>query len=125
MLKWSLLSYAPPFVTAIDVLIHAATTLENIPEGLAQGITTEAVIRRLEAGEKFCILDVREPEEVAASPLPFQDTKVIALGELRGCWQEPPTDALIVKVCGLGIRGYEAARMLLGKEVHQVSENHN
>jgi len=24
------LAYAPPFATAIDVLIHAATTLENI-----------------------------------------------------------------------------------------------
>ena len=63
MLKWSLLSYEPPFATAIDVLIHAATTLENIREGLAQGITTEAVIRRLEAGEKLCILNVREPKK--------------------------------------------------------------
>lgn len=115
------LAYAPPFATAIDVLIHAATTLENIRLGLAQGITAESVVKRLNAGEKLCILDVREPEEVNASPLPFEGTKVIALGELRERWQEVPTDSLIVTVCGLGIRGYEAVRMLLGKEVRQVA----
>ncbi|HBP65627.1 MAG TPA: pyridine nucleotide-disulfide oxidoreductase [Desulfosporosinus sp.] len=115
------LAYAPPFATAIDLLIHAATTLENLRLGVAQGITAEAVLKRLEAGEKFCILDIREPDEVAANPLSLEGTKVIALGELRERWEEVPTDSLIVTVCGLGIRGYEAARMLLGKGVSQVA----
>lgn len=89
--------------------------------GLAKGITVEAVLRRLQAGEKLTILDVREPEEVDASPLPIEGTIVIGLGELRERWEEIPTDSLIVAVCGLGIRGYEAARMLQGKEVGQVA----
>lgn len=47
------LAYASPFATAIDVLIHAATTLENICLGLVQGITADAVVKRLNAGEKL------------------------------------------------------------------------
>ncbi|HEY8909421.1 MAG TPA: FAD-dependent oxidoreductase [Desulfosporosinus sp.] len=115
------LAYAPQFATAIDILIHAATTLENLRLGVAKGITAEAVVSRLQTGEKLCILDIREPNEVAASPLALEGTKVIALGELRERWQEIPTDSLIVTVCGLGIRGYEAACMLQGKGISQVA----
>ena len=115
------LAYAPQFATAIDVLIHAATTLENMRLGVAKGITAEAVVSRLQAGEKLCILDIREPEEVAANPLSIEGTKVIALGVLRERWREVPTDSLIVTVCGLGIRGYEAACMLQAKGISQVA----
>ena len=115
------LAYAPQFATAIDVLIHAATTLENMRLGVAQGITVEAVARRLEAGEKLCILDIREPDEVAANPLSIEGTMVIRLGELRERWKELPRDSFIVTVCGLGIRGYDAACMLQGKGVSQVA----
>lgn len=115
------LAYAPPFATAIDVLIHAATTLENMRLGVAQGITAEDIVSRLQAGEKFCILDIREPDEVAANPLALEGTMVIGLGELRERWKEIPRDSLIVTVCGLGIRGYEAACMLQGKGVSQVA----
>jgi len=115
------LAYAPPFATAIDVLIHAATTLENMRLGVAHGITAEAVVSRLQAGEKLCILDIREPDEVAANPLALEGTIVIALGELRERWKEIPTGSLIVTVCGLGIRGYEAACMLQGKGVSHVA----
>jgi len=114
------LAYAPPFATAIDVLIHAATTLENMRLGVAQGITAEAVVSRLQAGEKLCLLDVREPDEVASYPLPIKGTMVIRLGELRDRWQEVPRDSLVVTVCGLGIRGYEAACILKGKGMSQV-----
>lgn len=115
------LAYAPPFATAIDVLIHAATTLENMRLGVAHGITAEAVVSRLQGGEKLCLLDVREPDEVAANPLSIKGTIVITLGELRERWKEVPKDSLVVTVCGLGIRGYEAACMLEGKGVNQVA----
>lgn len=115
------LAYAPPFATAIDVLIHAATTLENMRLGVAKGITAEVVVSRLQAGEKLCLLDVREPEEVAANPLSIEGSMVITLGELRERWKEVPKDSLVVTVCGLGIRGYEAACMLEGKGANQVA----
>lgn len=110
-----------PFATAIDVLIHAATTLENIRLGVAEGITAEAVVRRLQAGEKLCLLDVRELEEVGASPLSIEGTMVITLGELRDRWEEIPKDIPVITVCGLGIRGYEAACMLRGRGLSQVT----
>ncbi|WP_242947488.1 FAD-dependent oxidoreductase [Desulfosporosinus lacus] len=115
------LAYAPPFATAIDVLIHAATTQENMRLGLAKGITAETVQKRLQAGERLYILDDRELEEVEASPLPIEGTVVISLGELRDRWEEIQTDSLIVTVCGLGIRGYEAACMLKGKGLKEVA----
>ncbi|MCO1600331.1 hypothetical protein [Desulfosporosinus nitroreducens] len=46
----------PPFATAIDVLIHAATTLENMRLGLAKGITAETVQKRLQASENCIFL---------------------------------------------------------------------
>lgn len=61
-------------------------------------------MRRLEAGEKLCLLDVREADEVAANPLPIEGTKVITFGELRDHWEEIPKDCPIITVCGLGIR---------------------
>ncbi|MDA8224052.1 FAD-dependent oxidoreductase [Desulfosporosinus sp.] len=115
------LAYAPPFATAIDVLIHAATTLENMRQGIALGITAENVTKRLAAGEKLCILDIREPDEVMANPLSLDGTMVIGLGELRERWEEIPRDSLIVTVCGLGIRGYEATCMLQSKGISQVA----
>ena len=115
------LAYAPPFATAIDVLIHAATTLENIRLGVAEGITAEAVEKRLQAGEKLCLLDVRESDEVEASPLSIEGTKVISLGELKDRWEELPNDIPIITVCGLGIRAYEAACLLRGKGLGPVT----
>ncbi|MDO0821419.1 hypothetical protein M8H41_00905 [Desulfosporosinus nitroreducens] len=67
------------------------------------------------------MLDVRELEEVEASPLTIEGTVVISLGELRDRWEEIQTDSLIVTVCGLGIRGYEAACMLQGKGLKEVA----
>lgn len=115
------LAYAPPFATAIDVLIHAATTLENMRQGFVHGITAEAVVRRLQAGEKLCFVDVREFEEVAANPFPIEGTMIIPLGKLRENLKDIPMDSLIVTVCELGTRGYEAACLLQGKGIHQVA----
>ncbi|MCO5386719.1 MAG: hypothetical protein NHB14_14160 [Desulfosporosinus sp.] len=40
---------------------------------------------------------------------------------MRDRWEEIQTDSLIVTVCGLGIRGYEAACMLQGKGLKEVA----
>ncbi|SPF37439.1 putative sulfurtransferase [Candidatus Desulfosporosinus infrequens] len=47
-----------------------------------------------------------------ANPLSIEGIKVITLGELKHSWEEIPKDCLIITVCGLGIRGNEAACML-------------
>ena len=115
------LGYAPPFATAIDVLIHAANTLENKRQGLVQGITPERVLQHLAAREEICFVDVREPEEVGANPLPVEQVLTIPLGELRDRWVEVPMASRVVTLCELGIRGYEAACILKGKGRSQVA----
>lgn len=107
------LGYAPPFATAIDVLIHAATTLENKRHGLVSGITPAQVMQRLADGKKMWFLDVRERDEVKANPLPLDQVLTIPLGELRDrCCNTIPLSAPLVAVCELGIRSYEAACIL-------------
>lgn len=103
------------------MLIHAATTLENMRKGLVRGITAEAVVECLKAGEKLCFVDVREAEEVVANPFSIEGTKLIPLGELRDNLKNIPVDSLIITVCELGTRGYEAACLLQGKGFHQVA----
>jgi NADPH-dependent 2,4-dienoyl-CoA reductase/sulfur reductase-like enzyme/rhodanese-related sulfurtransferase len=115
------LGYAPPYATAIDVLIHAANTLENKRQGLIQGITPEIVLQRLAAREELCFIDVREPEEVEANPLSVGQVLTIPLGDLRERWAEIPRNARVITVCELGIRGYEAACILKGKGQNQVA----
>lgn len=115
------LGYAPPFSTAIDVLIHAANTLENKRQGLVQGITPEMILRYLADGKEIYFLDVREYEEVEANPLPLEGVMNIPLGELRQRWEEVPKASTVVTVCELGIRGYEAACILKGKGLKQMA----
>lgn len=93
------LAYAAPFATAIDVLIHAATTLENVRQGIRIRNHGARRYKTLRSREKLCILDIREPDEVAANPLTVNGTMVIGLGELRKRWEEIPRDSLIVTVC--------------------------
>lgn len=107
------LGYAPPFATAIDVLIHAATTLENKRRGLISGITPVEVLQRLAEDRKMWFLDVRERDEVKANPLPLNQVIAMPLGELRDrCCNIIPRSAPLVIVCELGIRSYEAACIL-------------
>ena len=115
------LGYAPPFATAIDVLIHAANTIQNKRQGIVQGITPEMVVQCLAAREKICFIDVREPDEVKVNPLHEEYVLTIPLGELRDRWVEVPKGLRVVTVCELGIRGYEAAGILKGKGQDQVA----
>jgi len=109
------LSYAPPFATAIDVLIHAANTWENKQKGVVETITPFELMEMLNRKENITLVDVREPEETKANPVQGANTVVIPLGELRKRYQEIPQDSHVITVCELGIRGYDAACFLQSK----------
>lgn len=104
------LSYAPPYSPAMDGLITAANVARNKRDGLMEGISAEAVQRKLDAGEDFVFLDVRSPQEHAAVRLP--KTTLIPLGALRKRLDEIPRDKEIVSFCQISLRGYEAALIL-------------
>jgi len=108
------LGYAPPFATAIDIVIHAANTLQNKREGIVPSLNAPEMVAELAAGQKYCFVDVREQDEVQANPLPLPDVLHIPLGELRGRWPDIPAEQTAITVCELGIRSYEAACILKG-----------
>lgn len=115
------LGYAPPFATAIDVLIHAANTLENKRLEVAKSISPFELLERMKKGEKIHWVDVREDEEVKANPLYGpDDITLIPLGELRNRYREIPNEGVVVTVCELGIRGYDAACFLRGRGFKDV-----
>lgn len=79
--------------------------------------------RRLAAGEKLTMIDVREAEEVAAGMIP--GALHIPLGELPGRLGEIPRTGEIIMICRSGQRsgsaceylqamGFDGARNLVG-----------
>ena len=104
------LSYAPPYSPAMDALITAANVARNKRDGLMEGISAEAVQRKLDAGEDFVFLDVRSPQEHAEVRLP--KAVLIPLGALRRRLDEIPRDKEIIAFCQISLRGYEAALIL-------------
>jgi len=113
------LGYAPPFSPPIDPLLTAAHVLQNKLEGFARGITSCEARARLEGGEVLA-LDVRTDDECFEAGLPYE-VEEIPLDELRERAGELPTDREILVVCKLGLRGYEAQRILRDLGFEKVS----
>ncbi|GAW91767.1 FAD-dependent oxidoreductase [Calderihabitans maritimus] len=114
------LGYAPPFATAIDLGISAANTLKNKTQGLAQGIGPIEFVEMLNSQEQFVILDVRTPEEADDRPLADDRVVHIPLYELRQRIGELPKERKIITLCELGVRAYEAVRILKGEKFNDV-----
>ncbi|MEW6663295.1 MAG: FAD-dependent oxidoreductase [Bacillota bacterium] len=104
--------YAPPFATAIDLSANAANTARNKLDGLVTGITGAQLMEKLAAGDDLLMVDVRLTEEVNSRRIPSEKTVYIPMGQLRDRLKELPKDNLLVTVCELGTRGYEAYRVL-------------
>jgi NADPH-dependent 2,4-dienoyl-CoA reductase/sulfur reductase-like enzyme/rhodanese-related sulfurtransferase len=106
--------YAPPYATAIDLTAAAANTARNKLDGLVTGITGAQLMEKLAAGEDLLLVDVRLTEEVNTRRIPSEKTVCVSMGQLRARLKELPKDKLLVLVCELGTRGYEAYRALEG-----------
>jgi len=104
------LSYAPPYSSAMDNLITAANVARNKLDGCMVGISPAEVYRMMKDKESVCLLDVRTLEEHEHLRLPR--STVIPLGALRERLAEVPREGLVVTLCDIGLRGYEAALIL-------------
>ncbi len=104
------LAYAPPYSAAMDNLIVAADILKNKLAGHARGISPREVKRKFDQKDDFLFLDVRSPAEHGEVGL--HGAKLIPLGLLREKLDELPRDQEIVTFCKLGLRGYEAQKIL-------------
>lgn len=114
------LGYAPPFSTAIDPVAHTANIIRNKMEGLAHGISSKDLKYKIDAGNDFVLLDVRNREEVEKRP--FNDPRVINIPnpELRERLDELPREGEIIIFCRTSVRAYEAERVLSSKGFRDV-----
>jgi NADPH-dependent 2,4-dienoyl-CoA reductase/sulfur reductase-like enzyme/rhodanese-related sulfurtransferase len=114
------LAYAPPYSPAIDPVITTAYVAKNKLEGLFNAIKAEEVKQMLQKGEDFLILDVRTEAEAKNMRINLSNVINIPLTELRNRVKELPRDRLIVVVCPLGLRAYEASRILISEGFNKV-----
>ncbi len=114
------LAYAPPFSTAIDLIIAAANMIRNKVDGLVKSISAVEFARMLKTDEEFTVVDVRTEKEFKARSVLDDRVINVPLSELRERFEELPDRLLLI--CQVGTRSYEAARFLMqkGKEVKVV-----
>jgi NADPH-dependent 2,4-dienoyl-CoA reductase/sulfur reductase-like enzyme/rhodanese-related sulfurtransferase len=104
------LGYAPPFAGPIDVLLTTAHIVQNKLDGFAVGLDPLAAQALFESGEAIPV-DARSDDEFFEVKLPFESTS-IPLGALREKGSELPKGKKLVGICKIGMRGYEAQRIL-------------
>ncbi|MBO4547785.1 MAG: FAD-dependent oxidoreductase, partial [Abditibacteriota bacterium] len=108
------LAYAPPFSSAKDPVNMAGFVAENILSGLVRIAEWDAPSARPDA----LLLDVREPAESLVRPIP--GSLQIPLGQLRTRLGELDKDAEYIVFCAVGVRAYNAARILMQNGFERV-----
>lgn len=103
------LAYAPPYSSAKDPVNMLGYTADNMINGKISTIQWHEIDALLEDNAYF--LDVREDFELATGSLP--KGKQIPLNQLRNRLIELPKDQTIYIYCQVGLRGYNAARVLM------------
>lgn len=109
-------AYAPPFSSAKDPVAIAGYVACNTLDGVMPVVTW----RELAAADrsKVCLVDVRTPEEYSLGTI---DGAVnIPLDDLRGRLGEIDRDSDVIVFCAVGLRGYLAQRILLGRGYRRV-----
>lgn len=109
-------AYAPPFSSAKDPVAIAGYVACNTLDGVMPVVTW----RELAAADRaeVCLVDVRTPEEYALGTI---DGAVnIPLDDLRGRLGEIDRESDVIVFCAVGLRGYLAQRILLGRGYRRV-----
>ncbi len=101
------LAYAPPYSSAKDPVNMAGFVGENVLSGKVVFASWDEV----EKNPNAVLLDVREDAERLAYSLP--KAVEIPLGQLRSRLNEIDRDREIITFCAIGIRSYNAARILM------------
>lgn len=104
-------AYAPPFSSAKDPVAIAGYVAANIISGAMRPIYW----RELEAlnRDKVLLIDTRTPAEFELGSI--EGAKNIPLDELRQRIDEIPQDKEVIVFCAVGLRGYLAQRILMGR----------
>lgn len=113
------LAYAPPYSSAKDPVNMLGFVAVNIIEGLVSFVDWKE-LEELEQSERddYIILDVTEDMERMAFQIP--NSCHIPLGQLRARMGELDKSKLIIPYCAIGVRSYNAARMLMNNGFEKV-----
>ncbi|WP_035054981.1 FAD-dependent oxidoreductase [Carnobacterium pleistocenium] len=103
------LAYAPPYSSAKDPVNMLGYTADNMMNQKVKTIQWHEVDALLDQNAYF--LDIREDFELATGSLP--NSTLIPLNQLRNRLDELPKDKTIYVYCQVGLRGYNAARILM------------
>lgn len=101
------LAYAPPYSSAKDPVNMAGFVADNLISGLVEFSTWDEA----ENNPDEVLLDVREDAELMAFSIP--NAEHIPLGQLRSRLNELDPSKEIVTFCAIGVRAYNAARILM------------
>ena len=101
------LSYAPPYSSAKDPVNMAGFTASNVLNGLVRFSDWDVI----EKNPNALLLDIREEAEVDAFEIPGAVN--IPLGQLRNRLNELDQSKEIITFCAVGVRSYNAARILM------------
>ncbi len=109
------IAYAPPFSPALDNITTAANVLRNRLDGTTRALPSHELKEMMRRGDDFVILDVRLPIEIEVQGcLPGGNLLNIPVGEIRSRLSNIPRNKEIVTLCKVGLRAYEAERILKG-----------
>lgn len=103
-------AYAPPFSSAKDAVAIAGYVAGNIVSGAMPVVYWRDIAAM---GPDVFLLDVRTPQEHALGTI--AGAVNIPLDDLRERIGEVPRDRKVVVFCAVGLRGYLAQRILLGR----------
>jgi len=114
------LAYAPPFSSPIDNVAVAANTVLNKLAGRFRGILPKQAKELTENGQAV-FLDVRTPAECKQARLADCGSIIyIPLEQLRDNLAGLDKETGTVAFCKIGLRGYEAARILEAAGIRDV-----
>lgn len=108
-------AYAPPFSSAKDPIAIGGYVASNIISGAMPVISWRELV---EQKDRVMLIDTRTPEEYSFGTIPGAVN--MPLDEIREHLSEIPTDRPVVLFCAVGLRGYLAQRILMGRGYRNV-----
>ena len=108
-------AYAPPYSSAKDPVNMIGFVAENVLKGITKFSDWDVI----ENNPDVLLLDIREDPEVTAFVIP--NSQHIPLSQLRSRLDEIDKSKKIVTLCAIGVRSYNAARILMQQGFDDVS----
>lgn len=106
------LSYAPPYSSAKDPVNMLGYVAENVLDGLVSFITPYEVDEVVQKQPNdYVILDVTE--DIERMVYQIKNSYHIPLGQLHERLDELDKNKIIIPYCAIGVRSYNAARILM------------